>query len=79
MRLSVFRYENDDPVADTLKCIRPRASQKIPFKDVKVGDKVMLNYNYDEPTARGYWYDGIVTEKRDTRTIKELYATIFLG
>ncbi|XP_064626452.1 E3 ubiquitin-protein ligase UHRF1-like [Lineus longissimus] len=72
-------YENDDPVADTVKSIRPRASVNIPFKEVKVGDKVMVNYNYDAPKARGYWYDCIVTEKRDTRTIKELYATIFLG
>ena len=39
----------------------------------------MVNYNYDEPADRGYWYDAVVTEKRNTRTIKELICTVNIG
>ncbi|CAE1277588.1 UHRF1 [Acanthosepion pharaonis] len=72
-------YEDDDPVLLTSNQLRPRARHIIKFKDVKTGQKVMANYNYDTPEERGYWYDCIITGKRDTRTIKELYATVFIG
>lgn len=39
----------------------------------------MANYNLEEPETRGYWYDCIVTGKKDTRTMKELYATVKAG
>ena len=60
--------------------IRPRApAPGVGFESVCVGSRLMLNYNYDEPTARGYWYDAEVTKKRNTRTIKELIATVYIG
>ena len=59
--------------------LRPRACRKVSFAEVTVGNKVMLNYNYDEPTKRGYWYDAEITSKRSTRTQKEIIATVYIG
>ena len=73
------RFEDDAPVKLLVKNVRPRARNKIKLEKINVGDRVMVNYNYDEPTARGYWYDAIVTDKRCTRTIKEIEATVFFG
>ena len=78
--LLIFSYEDDEGVVPlTVENIRPRARQKVKLEDVKVGDKVMINYNYDEPLSRGYWYDAVVTAKRCTRTIKQLTCTVFIG
>ena len=72
------RYE-EDVVELTSKDLRPRARRLVPLPSIKEGQMIMANYNYDEPEARGYWYDCLVTKKRDTRTMKELYATVYLG
>lgn len=40
---------------------------------------MMANYNVDDPDLRGFWYDCIIKGKRNTRTIKELTATVFIG
>nr|CAD7200520.1 unnamed protein product [Timema douglasi] len=37
--------------------IRPRARTVLQFEDLHVGDKVMVNYNEEDPKARGHWYD----------------------
>ncbi|KAK3584575.1 hypothetical protein CHS0354_024623 [Potamilus streckersoni] len=72
-------YDEDEPVKLKCKDIRPRARNIIPFKDLKEGQKVMVNYNIDDSDQRGFWYDGIITKKKDTRTVKELLATIYFG
>ncbi|XP_067943687.1 E3 ubiquitin-protein ligase UHRF1-like [Watersipora subatra] len=59
--------------------IRPRARHLIKLADVEVGDKVMVNHNLDEPKQRGYWYDAVVTGKKVTRSVKELYSTLYFG
>lgn len=53
--------------------IRPRARQKINLSDINIGDKIMVNYNVEEPRHRGYWYDLCVTKK------KPLVGTLFVG
>lgn len=40
--------------------IRPRAYRRLQKKHLKVGDVVLVNYNPDEPSEFGYWYDFIV-------------------
>ncbi|KAK7467888.1 hypothetical protein BaRGS_00036893 [Batillaria attramentaria] len=75
----VFDGYEDDVVELTSKDIRPRARHVIKFENVKEGQTIMANYNYDEPNTRGFWYDCLVTKKRDTRTMKELYATVYIG
>nr|CAD7449972.1 unnamed protein product [Timema bartmani] len=37
--------------------IRPRARIVLQFEDLHVGDTVMVNYNEEDPKARGHWYD----------------------
>ncbi|CAL1538353.1 unnamed protein product [Lymnaea stagnalis] len=59
--------------------IRPRARTLLRFEDVNIGQHIMANYNYDEPGTRGFWYDCFVTGKKDTRTVKELNATVYVG
>lgn len=40
---------------------------------------VMVNYNPDDPKERGYWYDAEIQKRRETRTVREIYAKILLG
>lgn len=40
---------------------------------------VMVNYNPDDRKERGYWYDAEIQRKRETRTVREIYAKILLG
>ncbi|XP_056018667.1 E3 ubiquitin-protein ligase UHRF1-like isoform X2 [Ostrea edulis] len=72
-------YDDTEPEKLECKDIRPRARKVIKVSDIKEGQKVMANYNVDDPELRGFWYDCIITGKRDTRTIKELTATVFIG
>ncbi len=73
------RYEDDDPAKVQVKEVRPRCRTKLAIDDMNVGEFVMVNYNYDEPDARGYWYDALITKKNSTRTIKDITATVFVG
>ena len=77
--ISLFSYEDGDPVQVTSRHIRPRACHKLHVADVAIGSRVMVNYNYDEPKSRGYWYDAVVTAKHVTRTVKQLTTTVFIG
>lgn len=71
-------YEEDNTDLTNMN-IRPRANTVLKFKDIEVGQRVMANYNYDDPDERGFWYDCVISKKQDTRTIKDLYATVFIG
>ncbi|KAG8184485.1 hypothetical protein JTE90_002332 [Oedothorax gibbosus] len=73
-------YEDcEDPLDTTLQSIRPRARKLLKLEDVGKGDRVMVNFNMDEPTERGFWYDCIVTDKKMGRTTKHLIGTIIFG
>ena len=72
-------YEDSDSVEVTSRHIRPRARHKLCLADISVGSRVLVNYNYDEPNGRGYWYDAVVSGKHVTRTVKRLTATVFIG
>ncbi|XP_039623035.1 E3 ubiquitin-protein ligase UHRF1 isoform X1 [Polypterus senegalus] len=61
------------------KDVRPRARTVLQWHQLEVGMVVMVNYNPDEPKERGYWYDAEIQKKRETRTIREIYAKILLG
>lgn len=47
--------EDDSNLYCKLKDIRPRARQEIDIKDLKIGQKVMINHNTEEPLEKGYW------------------------
>ncbi|XP_064113052.1 E3 ubiquitin-protein ligase UHRF1-like [Macrobrachium nipponense] len=72
-------YDEDQPSLLTLKCIRPRAKSTIKLDELNPGDIIMANYNLEEPKERGHWYDCKVTKILNTRTQKEVIATVFLG
>ncbi|GIX93266.1 e3 ubiquitin-protein ligase UHRF1 [Caerostris extrusa] len=73
-------YEDcEEPVDLSLHQIRHRARKLIKFEDLKFGDKVMVNYNLEEPKERGFWYDCCVTNLKNGRSTKQLIGTIFVG
>lgn len=77
MRFSSYEDEGD---AQLRSCdLRPRARHLISFSDAKPGEKVMINHNMDDPKQRGYWYDAVVTGKKESRTVKELFCTVYFG
>lgn len=50
--------------------IRPRARHCLSIDQIKINDKVMVNYNIDEPNKIGYWYDFTVKNiKKNNRSI----------
>ncbi|XP_019849105.1 PREDICTED: E3 ubiquitin-protein ligase UHRF1 [Amphimedon queenslandica] len=70
-------YEDDYPVILSANNIRPRARSRMQWDQLSVGQIVMVNYNPDHPTQRGYWYDAEITRKVcDT---KKLYVKLCLG
>jgi len=74
-----LRYDDSDAADVCASHIRPRARHRVSLEDVEIGSRVFINYNYDDPSSRGYWYDAIVTKKKNTRTMKELIVTVFIG
>lgn len=61
------------------KDVRPRARTVYQWHQLEQGMVVMVNYNPDDPKERGYWYDAQIQRKRETRTLREIYAKIILG
>ncbi|KAG9343246.1 hypothetical protein JZ751_014226 [Albula glossodonta] len=72
-------YPENGVVVLQAKDVRPRARTLFQWHQLEEGMVVMLNYNPDEPKERGYWYDGQILRKRETRTQREVYAKILLG
>jgi hypothetical protein len=66
-------YEQTDHLSSSH--LRPIARQEVPFKDVKKGETYLLNYNVENPDARGFWYDCVIKAK----TAKELQGVLFAG
>uniref|UniRef100_A0A8C2ZBY7 E3 ubiquitin-protein ligase UHRF n=1 Tax=Cyclopterus lumpus TaxID=8103 RepID=A0A8C2ZBY7_CYCLU len=61
------------------KDVRPRARTVYQWHQLEPGMIIMVNYNPDDPKERGYWYDAEIQRKRETRTMREIYAKIILG
>ncbi|KAM4809973.1 E3 ubiquitin-protein ligase UHRF1 [Rhinophrynus dorsalis] len=72
-------YPENGVVQLTKKDVRARARTILHWHELTVGQVVMVNYNPDEPKERGFWYDAEIVRKRETRTIKEMYANVLLG
>lgn len=41
----------------------PIPNDIVPSTQLSVGQVVMVNYNFDSPKERGFWYDGSITKK----------------
>uniref|UniRef100_A0AAQ5Y2E6 E3 ubiquitin-protein ligase UHRF n=1 Tax=Amphiprion ocellaris TaxID=80972 RepID=A0AAQ5Y2E6_AMPOC len=72
-------YPENGVIQLLAKDVRPRARTVYQWHQLEPGMIVMLNYNPDEPKDRGYWYDAEIQKKRETRTLREIYAKIILG
>ena len=68
----------EDLTKVTVANIRPRACRYMQWDELKVGNKVMVNYNLDHPKEIGFWYDAIISRKVNKRN-KALYAKLELG
>ena len=77
---SLLRYPESGTVEINVKDLRPRARTTLKWNELNVGDVVMVNYNVESPSNRGFWFDAeITTLKTISRTKKELRVTVFLG
>lgn len=72
-------YPENGVVQMSARDVRSRARQILPWQELEAGQKVMLNYNPDNPKERGFWYDAEILRKRETRTQRELFANVLLG
>uniref|UniRef100_A0A673ACE8 E3 ubiquitin-protein ligase UHRF n=1 Tax=Sphaeramia orbicularis TaxID=375764 RepID=A0A673ACE8_9TELE len=72
-------YPENGEIPLLAKDVRPRARTVYQWHQLEPGMVVMVNYNPDDPKERGYWYDAEIQKKRETRTLREVYAKIILG
>ncbi|KAM5157640.1 E3 ubiquitin-protein ligase UHRF1 [Mantella aurantiaca] len=72
-------YPENGVVQVAEKDVRPRARTKLRWEELRIGQVVMVNYNPDDPKEKGYWYDAEIQRKRETRTVKEVYAKVVMG
>jgi len=59
--------------------IRPRARYSIPFNKLSVGQRVMINYDIDNPKKIGLWFDFTITEIVNKRKVKELVGQLHVS
>ncbi|XP_026559511.1 E3 ubiquitin-protein ligase UHRF2 [Pseudonaja textilis] len=79
-RIKYDEYPESGIVEMNARNLRPRARTILKWKELHVGDTVMVNYNVESPEERGFWFDAEITSLREiSRTNKEAYAKIMLG
>ena len=49
------------------------------LEDLDNSQTVFVNYNFDKPLERGYWYDAVVSGIKITSAAKSLLCTISVG
>lgn len=75
----LFRCPEEPPIEVQLQEIRPHAFDILPFENLKVNDRVLMNYNVDYPQERGYWYDVLVKEKKTNRRGRNVIGDVSVG
>ncbi|XP_001602205.2 E3 ubiquitin-protein ligase UHRF1 [Nasonia vitripennis] len=79
VRWDLPETKNDEPFNIEEKFIRPRAWKVLNFNDLDIGQKVMVNYNLEDPKEIGNWYDFTISKIKNTKSAKELIGTIHIG
>ena len=74
---NIHSYSDTEIAKLTSADVRPRARYRMQWDQLNLGQKVMVNYNPDQPKQRGFWYDAIITRKNDHR--REIFAKLVLG
>ena len=49
------------------------------LEDLENGERVLVNYNFEAPNERGFWYDAVVSGIKITSSAKSLLCTISVG
>ncbi|XP_072761128.1 E3 ubiquitin-protein ligase UHRF1 [Anoplolepis gracilipes] len=75
----IWEFDKSFPFNVPETHIRPRARCLIPFNKLSVGQKIMINYNVDEPKEVGLWYDFTISNIENKRTLKELSGILHMG
>lgn len=60
-------------------CIRPRARRSILFDELSVNQKVMINYNVDDPVKIGLWFDFTISEIQTKGKRQELVGQLHIN
>ncbi|XP_011503304.1 PREDICTED: E3 ubiquitin-protein ligase UHRF1-like [Ceratosolen solmsi marchali] len=69
--------KDDEPFDVDATSIRPRAWRILNFNHLDVGKKVMVNYNLENSSEIGNWYDFTILKTNET--FKELIGTVHIG
>ena len=77
--LHLFRSPNEPLTKVKLKDIRPYSTDNLPFNQLKVNDKVLMNFNTEHPEQRGYWYDVLVKSITVNRRSREVRGDVTIG
>ncbi|XP_035727156.1 E3 ubiquitin-protein ligase UHRF1-like [Vespa mandarinia] len=75
-----WEFDNHAPAFNVSEgFIRPRARKLIPIEDLRIGQKVMINHNVDDPKEVGLWYDFTIKKIEKKRKLQELTGTLYIG
>lgn len=75
-----WEFDNEASSFDVFETfIRPRARCLIPFNELSIGQKVMINYNVDSPKDTGLWYDFTISKLEKKRRSEELIGVLHIG
>ncbi|XP_046382805.1 E3 ubiquitin-protein ligase UHRF1-like [Ischnura elegans] len=72
-----FDRSSEDFVETKLNKIRPRSRTVVDVFSMKEGDIVLVNYNLEDPSSRGLWYDFRIS--RVTKTGKSIFGDILIS
>lgn len=75
----MIRCPEEPPFEVQLQEIRPHTPEIIPFNELKIGDRVLMNYNAEYNKERGYWYDVLVKDIRTTRKGRDVIGDVSVG
>ncbi|CAK9801260.1 E3 ubiquitin-protein ligase UHRF1 [Anthophora plagiata] len=59
--------------------VRPRARRLLQSDNLKIGQKVMINYNVDNPKEIGLWYDFTILKIDKKKRSLQLIGTLHIG
>ncbi|KYQ46504.1 E3 ubiquitin-protein ligase UHRF1 [Trachymyrmex zeteki] len=59
--------------------VRPRAQRSIPFDELSIDQKVMINYNLENNKKIGLWFDFTITKIIIKRTWRELVGQLHIS
>jgi hypothetical protein len=59
--------------------LRSLKKRRVQLEDLDNNQAVLVNYNFEEASERGFWYDAVVSGIKITSSAKSLACTISVG